>query len=89
MADLVDSVLSLFGTRFPFKFVYTSEYWMVDMGPHIFPVKKYRMLYEKIIALGARPEDFLKPEPASDDDLLLVHESYDISNHAKSQVQCC
>lgn len=73
MADLVDSVLSLFGTRFPFKFVYTSEYWMVDMGPHIFPVKKYRMLYEKIIALGARPEDFLKPEPASDDDLLLVH----------------
>jgi len=47
MADLVDSVLSWLNTKLPFKFVYASEYWMVDMGPHIFPVKKYRMLYEK------------------------------------------
>jgi len=73
MADLVESVLSLFNTRLPFKFIYTNEYWMVDLGPHIFPVKKYRMLYEKLIARGARPEDFIRPEPASDDDLRLVH----------------
>jgi len=65
MADLVGSVLSLFNTGLPFKFIYANEYWMVDLGPHIFPVKKYRMLYEKLIARGARPEDFIRPEPAS------------------------
>jgi acetoin utilization deacetylase AcuC-like enzyme len=83
MADLVDSVLSWLNTKLPFKFVYASEYWMVDMGPHIFPVKKYRMLYEKVIALGARPEDFIKPEPVSDDDLLLVH-TQDYVNRVRS-----
>ncbi|MDD8020720.1 MAG: histone deacetylase [Acidobacteriota bacterium] len=73
MTDLVDSVFSLFGLKLPLKFIYANEYWMVDLGPHIFPIKKYRMLYEKVIALGARAEDFIKPEPASNDDLLLVH----------------
>jgi len=73
MAPLVDSILSLFNARLPLKFIYANEYWMVDMGPHIFPVKKYRMLYEKLIARGLRPEDFIRPEPASDDDLRLVH----------------
>jgi len=61
MADLVDSVLSWLNTKLPFKFVYASEYWMVDMGPHIFPVKKYRMLYEKVIALGAGQRTLSNP----------------------------
>ncbi|MGB9894058.1 MAG: histone deacetylase [Candidatus Saccharicenans sp.] len=73
MAEIVDSVLSLLGWKLPFKFVFSNEYWMVDFGPHIFPVKKYRMLYEKVIALGASGEDFIKSEPVSEEDLLLVH----------------
>jgi acetoin utilization deacetylase AcuC-like enzyme len=73
MADIVDSVLSVLGWKLPFKFIYSNEYWMVDLGHHIFPVKKYRMLYERVIALGASHKDFIQSEPVSDEDLLLVH----------------
>jgi acetoin utilization deacetylase AcuC-like enzyme len=61
------------GKRFPFKFIYSDEYWMVDLGNHVFPVKKYRMIYEKLLSLGAKRENFLAPKPAADEDLLLVH----------------
>jgi len=73
MAALVDSILSLLGWKLPFKFVYSNEYWMMDIGPHVFPVKKYRLLYEGVIALGAGPGDFIEAKPASEEDLLLVH----------------
>ena len=63
----------LLGRRFPFKLVYSDEYWLVDIGSHVFPVRKYRMIYERLLSLGARPENFLRPEPAAEDDLLLVH----------------
>ena len=63
----------LIGRRFPFKFVYSDEYWMVNIGRHVFPVRKYRMVYEKLLALGARKDSFLTPQPAAEDDLLLVH----------------
>jgi acetoin utilization deacetylase AcuC-like enzyme len=63
----------LFGRAFPFRFVYSDEYWMVDVGKHVFPVQKYRMVYERLLAQGARPVNFLRPEPARDEDLLLVH----------------
>jgi len=59
--------------RFPIPFVYSDDYWMLDVGKHVFPIKKYRVLYEKLLLLGARKEDFIKPEPASDEDILLVH----------------
>jgi acetoin utilization deacetylase AcuC-like enzyme len=59
--------------RYPFKFVYSDEYWMLNIGKHVFPVKKYRMIYEKLVAWGAKKENFLLPEPAADEDLLLVH----------------
>jgi len=62
-----------FGRRFPFKFIYSEEYWMVDIGKHVFPVKKYRLIYEKLLSLGAKKENFLVPQPASDEDILLVH----------------
>lgn len=73
MADIIDSVLSLLGWKLPLRFVYSNEYWMVDLGHHIFPVKKYRLLYEQVIALGAGHKDFIKAEPATEEDLLLVH----------------
>lgn len=63
----------LLGRKFPFKLVYSDEYWLIDLGNHAFPVRKYRMIYERLLALGARPENFLHPEPATDEDLLLVH----------------
>jgi len=63
----------LLGRKFPFKLVYSDEYWLIDLGNHAFPVRKYRMIYERLLAHGARPENFLRPEPATDEDLLLVH----------------
>lgn len=56
-----------------FPIIYSDEYWMIDVGNHIFPVKKYRVLYEHLLLGGFKRESFLLPEPASDEDLLLVH----------------
>lgn len=63
----------LWGKTFPFKLVYSDAYWMTDFGQHIFPVKKYRLIYEKLLYMGAKKENFLSPYPASEEDLLLVH----------------
>ena len=63
----------LLGRRFPFRFVYSDEYWLADLGKHVFPVRKYRIIYEQLLAMGARAEDFLAPLPAEEEDLLLVH----------------
>jgi acetoin utilization deacetylase AcuC-like enzyme len=59
--------------RSPIPFVYSDDYWMLDVGKHVFPIKKYRALYERLLLLGARKEDFFIPGPASDEDILLVH----------------
>lgn len=66
--------LTRFRTKnFPFRFVYSDAYWMVDLGNHVFPAEKYRLIYEKLLHRGAKKENFKAPEPASDEDLLLVH----------------
>lgn len=66
--------LTWFRTKnFPFRFVYSDAYWMVDLGNHVFPAEKYRLIYEKLLRRGAKKENFKAPEPASDEDLLLVH----------------
>jgi len=74
---LVGEMMSLFralgGRRFPFKLVYSNEYWMFDPGKHIFPLRKYRMVYERLLAMGAGRDDFLRPRPAPDEDILRVH----------------
>ena len=46
---------------------------MVNLNQHVFPLEKYRLLYEKLIRLGAKKANFLSPQPVSDDELLLVH----------------
>ncbi|MCJ7582419.1 MAG: histone deacetylase, partial [Candidatus Aminicenantes bacterium] len=43
------------------------------MKHHIFPIEKYRMIYEKLLMMGARKEDFLQPPLASVEDVLLAH----------------
>jgi acetoin utilization deacetylase AcuC-like enzyme len=58
----------------PFKLVYHDGYDL-HLGAHVFPSEKYRLLRERLLAEGfAQPSDFVAPEPASDDDLLLVHD---------------
>ncbi|NIM59823.1 MAG: histone deacetylase [Candidatus Aminicenantes bacterium] len=57
---------------FPFKFIYSDNYW-ADLGEHVFPVVKYKLIYEALVRRGAKKENFLSPQLASEEDLLLVH----------------
>ena len=36
---------------------------MLNPGKHVFPVRKYRLIHERLLAMGARKENFLEPEP--------------------------
>lgn len=58
---------------FPFKFVYSDDYWMVNIGEHVFPVEKYRLIYEALLRMGAKKDDFLLPLLPEEEELLLVH----------------
>jgi acetoin utilization deacetylase AcuC-like enzyme len=58
----------------PFKLIYHDGYDL-NLGGHVFPSQKYRMVRERLLAEGfAEPADFVEPEPATEEDLLLVHE---------------
>jgi len=70
------NLLSFFTRKkFPFKFIYHEDYWMTDLNGHIFPVVKYRLIYEKLLSMGAKRDDFLIPTQASEEDLRYVHSS--------------
>lgn len=57
----------------PFKLVYHGGYDL-NLGPHVFPSKKFRLIRERLLAEGfASTDDFVEPQPATDDDLILVH----------------
>ncbi len=59
----------------PFKLVYTNEYYL-PIGEHVFPAKKYWMVHQRLLESGtAAPEDFVAPQQAADQDVLLVHTS--------------
>jgi len=75
MVDLLNIFRFFFKRRFALKFIYNDQYWMVDLSGHVFPIKKYRLIYENLLRLGARSENFLAPQPASEEDVLLVHTS--------------
>jgi acetoin utilization deacetylase AcuC-like enzyme len=54
-------------------FIYHPRYEL-KWGGHVFPVEKYRLLHDRLIAEGlVREEEFIVPEPVTDDELLLVH----------------
>jgi len=36
MGDLLNLFRVLVGKRFPFQLVYSTEYWMVETGKHVF-----------------------------------------------------
>src|SRR6478672_3176806 len=57
----------------PFKLIYSDEYYL-PIGQHVFPAEKYRRVHRHLIETGvADPTDFLTPQAASDQDILLVH----------------
>ncbi len=56
------------------RFVYHARYDL-NLGAHVFPAQKYRLIRERLIATGIAAEtDFLTPQQASDEDMLRVHE---------------
>src|SRR6266699_96661 len=57
----------------PFKVVY-HERSDLNLGPHVFPSQKFRLIYEMLLREGiAAREDFVRPNPATDEDILRVH----------------
>jgi acetoin utilization deacetylase AcuC-like enzyme len=57
----------------PFKLIYSDGYDL-NLGQHVFPSRKYRMIHEKLLADGiADADDFLAPTAANDEDILRVH----------------
>ena len=57
----------------PFKLVYHDRYDL-NLGPHVFPSQKFRLIYEMLLRENlASEKDFLRPEPATDEDILGVH----------------
>jgi acetoin utilization deacetylase AcuC-like enzyme len=57
----------------PFKVIYHPKYDL-DLGTHVFPSQKFRLIHDALLAEGiAAADDFLRPEPALDEDVLRVH----------------
>jgi acetoin utilization deacetylase AcuC-like enzyme len=58
----------------PFPLIYTPAYDL-NLGDHVFPSRKCALIQHRLLNEGLVAEcDFIAPEPASDADLLLVHE---------------
>ncbi len=54
--------------------LYYSDGYFADIGEHVFPMLKFSLIKQHLIETGvAREEDFVEPEPATDDDAHLVH----------------
>jgi acetoin utilization deacetylase AcuC-like enzyme len=57
----------------PFKLIYSDGY-LLPIGAHVFPAEKYQRVRDRLLELNiAVPNDFLEPQPATDHDILLVH----------------
>jgi acetoin utilization deacetylase AcuC-like enzyme len=57
----------------PFKLIYSDDYYL-PIGAHVFPAEKYRLIHQRLLETStAAPSDFITPDPASDQDILLVH----------------
>jgi acetoin utilization deacetylase AcuC-like enzyme len=57
----------------PFKLIYSDDYYL-PIGAHVFPARKYRDIHQRLLDTAvADPADFITPQPAADQDILLVH----------------
>jgi acetoin utilization deacetylase AcuC-like enzyme len=55
------------------KVVYSARY-RIDIGPHVFPTLKYSLIHARLLETGViLPQDSVDPEPASWEELALVH----------------
>jgi acetoin utilization deacetylase AcuC-like enzyme len=53
--------------------VYSARY-QIDIGPHVFPTQKYRLVHDRLVDGGViRPGDFIEPRSAGWNELALVH----------------
>ena len=58
----------------PIRLVYSDRYDL-NLGEHVFPSRKYRLIRNRLMDEGVADEsDFEEPQPAADEDILLVHE---------------
>jgi acetoin utilization deacetylase AcuC-like enzyme len=57
----------------PFRLIHHPAF-TVDLGPHVFPAQKYRLVRERLLETGVADHgDFVTPRPATDDDVRRVH----------------
>jgi acetoin utilization deacetylase AcuC-like enzyme len=62
------------------KVVYSARYHL-DIGPHVFPTRKYPMVHARLLETGViDPADIVEPAPASWEDLSRVHTAAYLSN---------
>src|SRR3989442_11866563 len=55
------------------RIVYSDGYFL-QLGDHVFPAAKYRRVKDQLVELGViAPGDLIEPEPATDEEVLLVH----------------
>jgi len=55
------------------KVVFSPRYH-IDIGPHVFPTRKYQLVHARLLADGLiAPSDVIEPPSAAWDDLALVH----------------
>ena len=58
----------------PYRLVYHEGYDL-RLGDHVFPSQKFRYIHDRLMRdRFATAEDFVRPEPATDADMLAVHE---------------
>jgi acetoin utilization deacetylase AcuC-like enzyme len=57
----------------PFKLIYSDDYYL-PIGSHVFPAEKYCMVHDRLLTTAAaEASDFVTPQLALDQDILLVH----------------
>jgi acetoin utilization deacetylase AcuC-like enzyme len=59
----------------PYRLVYHERYDL-NLGEHVFPSQKFRWLRDRLLRTRfASGDDFVPPQPATDDDVRLVHDA--------------
>lgn len=54
--------------------VFYSDRYRIDIGPHVFPTLKYRLVRDRLLEAGTvEVSDFVEPAPATWEELSLVH----------------
>jgi acetoin utilization deacetylase AcuC-like enzyme len=57
------------------RICYSDRYMIPIPSTHLFPMSKYRMARDRLLEEGTiQEQDLIEPTPASDEDILMVHE---------------